>query len=270
MKDFYFTTSWDDGSVNDLRLLKLLKRFDIKGTFFIPQNFNNNDAKYSSYIRRLTAEEIKTISLTQEIGAHSLSHRILTELSDEEIIKEVSESRVFLEEITGKKINIFSFPGGIFNEKIIDTVKNIGYIGARTAQLLNFKISSQAFLFGVSVQCNPFPFRKTNAEKYNWRRLLDPMRTYDYKLLSFIPLIPRLYSWQSFARAFFKYSMNSGNYFHLVGHSWELEKYGMWDELESFLKFVKSQKKEIKFVTNSEVANFIKQKQGDENNNLIG
>ncbi len=255
----YLTTSWDDGSVNDLRLLKLLNQYSVKGTFYVPQNFPGKDGKYSAYSRRLSIEEIKTISLTQELGAHSLSHSDLTVLTGAELQKEVAESKTFLEEIIGKKVQVFSFPGGKFNDGVIDEIKTAGYLGARATKQLNFKTPNESFSLGVSVQCSPFPFRKKDANKYYWKKIFNPLSNYGYELFHFASLIPDLYSWQSFARAFLKYVMEHGNYFHLWGHSWEIEKYGMWPDLENFLKYV-SHRKDCIYLTNGDLMNRIKKK----------
>jgi len=59
-------------------------------------------------------------------------------------------------------------------------------------------------------------------------------------------------SWQDLARASFFYARDFGRVFHLFGHSWEIEKYAMWRDLENFLKFV-SEQKNITFAVNSEL-----------------
>ncbi|MBI5079620.1 polysaccharide deacetylase family protein [Candidatus Wolfebacteria bacterium] len=254
-KDFYFTTSWDDGSVNDLKLSKLLGELGVKGTFYIPKDFIDENVKRSFYGRRLSAEEIKTISLTQDIGAHSLSHGDLTRLSDAELQKEILGSREFLEEIIGKKIELFSFPYGKFDGRVVSALKAAGYIGARTTQTLNFKIPEKTFIFGPSISCASFPFNKINAQKNN-KRLFEQIKNYGGKLFSLPLLIRHMYSWQPFARSSLKHALKRGNYFHLCGHSWELERYGLWKELKSFLEFAVSQKG-IKFITNSEMARLV-------------
>ena len=58
-------------------------------------------------------------------------------------------------------------------------------------------------------------------------------------------------SWNNFAEEYFRSVVKNGGQFHLWGHSWEIEKYGMWQDLEKFFKFV-SQQKDISFLTNSE------------------
>jgi len=94
--------------------------------------------------------------------------------------------------------------------------------------------------------------RKVDVGHYDWKKLMDPIKAYGFDLVYFLPIILHLYSWQSFARSFFRYSMANGDYFHLWGHSWELQKYQMWTELESFFKFVK-RFDNVEFIFNSEI-----------------
>lgn len=252
MKKVYFTTSWDDGSIHDLKLAALMEKYSIKGTFYIPKEFNTSGNKFSEYGRRLTEEEIQIISRAQEVGAHSLNHYNLTILNDEQLREEICGSKNFLEKIIGRKIKLFCPPQGFVNEKVIMVAREAGYGGLRTTENLNFFLPEDNFRIGVGIQCTPFPLRKKDTNHYNWKKLFDPVKSYGWTLVSFPSAIPYLYSWQSFARSFFRYSMANGNYFHLWGHSWELQKYQMWGELELFFKFVKEFNK-VEFIFNSEI-----------------
>ena len=40
-------------------------------------------------------------------------------------------------------------------------------------------------------------------------------------------------------KLFIKMKNNNCNEFHLFGHSWELDEYKEWDNLEIFFKFIK-------------------------------
>jgi len=45
--------------------------------------------------------------------------------------------------------------------------------------------------------------------------------------------------------------LTSGGIFHLWGHSWEIEKYGLWNELEKVLQML-AFKKDIAYLNNSD------------------
>ena len=244
MNKISFTTSWDDGSVLDLKIADLLSHYSIKGTFYIPEKFDSKDGKHSAYNRRLTEDEIRSIALSHEVGGHSLAHCKLTDIPLKEAQSEIVGSKDFLEKIIGYPIKMFAYPWGKFDEQIASLTKQAGFKGARTTQKLSIKEAEGRFLMDMTVICQPFPLRKLNVNQYYWRRIFDPMHAYAPKQFAF--------SWQSLARKWFKKALNEGNYFHLSGHSWELEKYNMWQELESFLKFVKEHNN-IAYLSNSEV-----------------
>ena len=49
-------------------------------------------------------------------------------------------------------------------------------------------------------------------------------------------------------------AQHQGGYFHLWGHSWEIEEYGMWDQLESAFKLLGSLSCQARFMNNSELS----------------
>ncbi|MCW9054550.1 MAG: polysaccharide deacetylase family protein [Candidatus Pacebacteria bacterium] len=244
MNKILFTTSWDDGSVLDLKIADLLSHYGMKGTFYIPKSFDGKNDKHSAYNRRLTENEICSIATSHEVGGHSLTHRRLTNISLEEARGEIFACKDFLDKVTGSPTKAFAYPGGEFDRQITGIVKEAGFKVARTTQKLTIQMTKGQFLMSPTIICQPFPFRKLDANRYYFGRILDPVNAYTPK--QFVP------SWQSLARKWFKKSLVEGSYFHLYGHSWELEKYGMWQELESFLKFVKEYG-DVIYLSNSEV-----------------
>ena len=232
-----------------MRLGKLLSQYGVKGTFYIPKEFHQTSGKFSAYDRRLTDEEIRQLTQEHEVGSHTLTHALMDRIAKEEVKNEIEKSKEFLEGVTGKAIQMFCYPGGVVTDEAITAVKSAGYKGARTIDKLNFGWPYDVFLMPVSIQCISFPFRKKDPTHYYWGRLLDPVRAYRFKLL---PFLFHLSSWQSFARASLRHALKNGSTFHLMGHSWELEKYDLWGELEDFLRFARSIP-EVRFVTNSEI-----------------
>ena len=119
----YFSTSWDDNCRENEKLCTLLKRYGVKGTFYI-----DNPQKNTSLIRTLAKEF--------PIGAHSLSHTHLTKLSSAKQRIEISESKRILEDITQRKIALFAYPYGDYNEMTKEIVRECGFQFARST--LNF------------------------------------------------------------------------------------------------------------------------------------
>lgn len=65
---------------------------------------------------------------TIELGSHSESHITLSNIQDKEkLIREIRESKIIIEERTGRKIEIFAFPNGNYNDEILQQSKLAGY-----------------------------------------------------------------------------------------------------------------------------------------------
>lgn len=62
-----------------------------------------------------------------EIGSHTVSHPILTQLNDEELSRELRHSAEKLGEWTGDKTTGFCYPDGAFNQREEQAVREAGY-----------------------------------------------------------------------------------------------------------------------------------------------
>ena len=246
----YFTTSWDDGSLHDIRLSKLLSKHHMTGTFYVPEQFDFRGAKFNTFGRLINADEIRNISSVHEIGAHTLRHVSLTTLTLDRADIEIRESKRILEDIIERPVNMFSFPNGMYTNELLMLVASAGYRGARNTHKLNFHITQDRFQMGVTIQVAPFPLRMMDKSHYYWRRILDPLLSYKQHLV----LHPTLFfasHWRLLAMRAFLYARARGNYFHLYGHSWEIEKYDMWNEVENFFVWVRTHTN-VAYVTNGQ------------------
>ncbi|MFX0134657.1 MAG: polysaccharide deacetylase family protein [Candidatus Hodarchaeota archaeon] len=63
------------------------------------------------------------------IQSHTMTHRPLEELSDQEVFHELSESKKIIEEELGQLVNYISLPHGSFHNNLINIAKEIGYSG---------------------------------------------------------------------------------------------------------------------------------------------
>ena len=81
------------------------------------------------YWRLLNDEQIRELSNSDlvEIGSHCISHLPLTNLTVNQIEKELSESKCILESIIGKPIRSIAYPIGMYNAGILDMAEKIGY-----------------------------------------------------------------------------------------------------------------------------------------------
>jgi peptidoglycan/xylan/chitin deacetylase (PgdA/CDA1 family) len=237
------TTSWDDGDALDLRLAELLSKYGIKGTFYISREESR---------KLLSEDELRTIAaMGHEIGAHTLSHPDLTKIPFEQKCEEMAGSKKWLEGVLGAEVLMFCYPFGRFDAESKRAVREAGFKGARTTVAGSVAVPADPFEMNTTLQVYPFPFRKKDARSFSWRYLLQPwyQRGGEFRSLGVSLLAMR--SWKSVAQAALA-NVPEGGTFHVWGHSWEIEKYGMWGEFEEFLQFL-AVRSDCRFVTNGEL-----------------
>lgn len=238
------TTSWDDGHKSDLRLTKLLNQYELKGTFYIPK---------TCFLKSLTDIEIKQLDQVHEIGAHDFNHDHLTQLDLKELKNQISGARKYLEDLLGKRIKMFSYPRGEYNQQVKEIVMENGFFGARTVKEFCFEKPSDFFEMETTLHIYPFPFRKRDKNHYHLTRFLfQPLQRKFTKILKTRLPLNSFISWSNLAKNMFDYARKKDDIFHLWGHSWELDRYDMWDDLEYLFKYIRKHK-DIIALTNSEV-----------------
>lgn len=77
---------------------------------------------------------LSIVSIGIEITSHTLSHPDLTQLSEEEVRRQVAESRDFLENFFSVEINGFVYPAGEYNEMVMRVLAEEGYEVAVTTE----------------------------------------------------------------------------------------------------------------------------------------
>ncbi len=232
-KKIFVTTSWDDGHVLDLKLAKLLEKYDIKGTFYIP--IKNNEL---SFEERLKEVDVKRLSEKFEIGAHTVSHWYLTDLSDDVAKKEIFESKKELENLLNKDVSSFCYPAGKYKKVHKKMVSDVGFRLARTVRRFIFKRSHDAYELGTSV--------------HTYDHFSDVFRLFVFVRFNPVRFFALYRSWDKQAMAMFDMVKKRGGVFHLWGHSWELEEHNDWGRLEKVLSYI-SNHADVSYVANKEL-----------------
>ena len=133
--------TFDDGYKDNFEIAyPLLKKYGFTATIFITVNYIGTDHifwwdidKIWKYGNRdnfslMTWEQIKImLDYGIEIGSHTNTHPILTELSEKQSFKEISSSRTKIIEKLNCEVDTFCYPAGKLNDIIIDKVKEAGY-----------------------------------------------------------------------------------------------------------------------------------------------
>lgn len=111
--------------------LPIIEEFGIKVSVFPIQNMTTNREYHNlskEGVRGLTEDELKYISsLGHELGSHAQSHRNLRTIPFEEVIKELTESKAWLEGITGRPVNTVCYPIGGVDCDIVEAAQKIGF-----------------------------------------------------------------------------------------------------------------------------------------------
>lgn len=235
------TTSWDDGHVLDLRVADLLDRYSLKGTFYIARDY---------LPERLTDAQLRDLSARHEIGAHTLTHPSLTAIPLEKAREEIAGSRAWLSDVLGAEVKTFCYPRGHSNSALQTIVRESGYTMARGVAPYTL-FPGERYDVTTTAQVYPFPLRPVPNLK-NIRSTIEPLKTAlpHIRQLKLSPLALR--GWVSLATALLERAAAVGGVWHLWGHSWEIERYGMWGELEAILK-IASRYGEARRAVNSEL-----------------
>ncbi len=102
--------TFDDGTEDVYSVvLPLLKKYNIKITVFANPGFDGTNGRMSyAQLRELSESGLV------EIGAHTMTHVRLQEISDDDAREEIIYSKNRLEMITGKPVRAFAYPFGKF------------------------------------------------------------------------------------------------------------------------------------------------------------
>ena len=244
MGEKLFTLSFDDGTEQDIRLIGLMERYGIKGTF----NISSGIFGRKTYIKRVgnggkTALEADPMhpelyvnhyilsekealrvysSPNVEVASHGTHHLVQSDLTKIQAEEEITRDFRRLSELFGCRIFGHAFPKDTFNGNVIDALRQNGALYAR-------RVSRQ--------RPKDFSFDRSSLILMPTCRHCDPFA--DELLSEFI-------------------SAPAGRddmVFVMWGHSYELD-YGTplacWEHIERMFQAL-SRAKDIKFVTNREL-----------------
>lgn len=100
------------------KLLEILKDNDVKVTFFL---VGYNVKAYPDFAKKVVEEG-------HTIGNHTMTHKDMTEISEEAAMKEIDDFAALIKETTGKPVaQVFRFPYGKYSMRLLDLVSEKGY-----------------------------------------------------------------------------------------------------------------------------------------------
>lgn len=115
--------TFDDGHLSNLtEALPILQANQLSAHFFITAGWTGTRPGFlqAHHLRELHAAG-------QSIGAHGLTHTLLTHCSPAQLDRELRVARLLLEDTLSASITTLSLPGGRFNRAVLDACWAAGY-----------------------------------------------------------------------------------------------------------------------------------------------
>jgi peptidoglycan/xylan/chitin deacetylase (PgdA/CDA1 family) len=122
--------TFDDGGRDGLTTVApLLERLGVRGTFYVcPGGFGNRSERLGEAGAIMTADEAAALHAGgMEIASHTISHRNVLELSDDDLIAEFRDSRAAVEAITGQPCLTLAYPSGRHDARVERAAVDAGY-----------------------------------------------------------------------------------------------------------------------------------------------
>lgn len=220
------TFSYDDGVIQDRRLVPLLDKYGLKATFNLNSEWLGQKHVFQSEGKpfehiKIEASEVRKLYEDHEVAVHTLTHPKLPTLSDEEVIRQVEQDRLNLSKLVGYEVMGMAYPGGGQNhdDRVVRIVKE--HTKVKYARTI---ISTGSF--------------ETNQDLYKFKptahHLEENGRTYEL------------------CKRFIEMKTDIPQLLYIWGHSYELDWDDRWSELEEIFKLV-SGREDIFYGTNREV-----------------
>ena len=109
------TFSFDDGVAQDIRFIEVLNKYGLKCTFNLNSELLGVNGELTVLGEKVShnkvnKSDVKAIYSGHEVAAHTLTHPLLTQLTPEEIIRQVEEDRLNLSKIMGYEVIGMAYP----------------------------------------------------------------------------------------------------------------------------------------------------------------
>ena len=150
------TMSYDDGRIQDRRLVGIFNEYGIRGTFHL----NSGKLGEENYI---LPDEIPELYRGHEVACHTANHPMITRCPLPEVAAEVLEDRKTLEAITGLPVRGMSYPYGVYSDEI---VRLLPACGIRYSRITG---NSDAFM----LPADPYRWKATCHHSHNLPELAD-------------------------------------------------------------------------------------------------
>lgn len=216
------TLSYDDGVVQDARLMEIMDRFGIRGTFNLNGGYFSGEAPRSAH-PHLSREQALALyrDSGHEVAVHGFLHPFLEQLPAGTAAWEIVRDREALEQMFGCIVRGCAYPMGTYSDDVVQTLRQCGIVYARTVRVTH-----------------------SFALPADWLRLEATCRNRDPELLSL-------------GQKFLDLKTNwAPKLFYLWGHSYEFDDDDNWDLIEAFCRQMGGHE-DIWYATNLEIFEYL-------------
>lgn len=219
------TFSYDDCTLQDIRLTELFNKYGIKATFNVNSDLlgtKNELIREGVLVNhdKIPAKDVKRIFEKHEIAVHTLTHPRLQDIEDDnEVIRQVEQDRIALSKLVDYEVVGMAYPcNGNDVDRVADIIRrHTGVKYARTTiPTMNFEPQTNLLQFNPTIHHVAF----------------DDMFRLGEEFLALKPDTPKIY--------------------YIWGHSFEFDIFDTWNKMEDFLKMM-SGRDDIFYGTNREV-----------------
>ena len=175
----YSAVTFDDGFENTIRnAIPELTIRSIPATIFAMPDLLGERASWWPESAAERGERLASAERLQQlpaelisIGSHTLTHPRLPALAEGNARRELSESRIKLEQLLARPVKTFSFPYGDFNAQLVEWCRDAGYERVfTTLPVVAFSDPAEFAVGRVSVEPTDWPleFRLKLLGAYRW------------------------------------------------------------------------------------------------------
>lgn len=226
-KSKVLTLSYDDGVVQDIRLIEILNKYGIKATFNINTGlYLPEESTREKFYGRMKLSEAKKLYIKSghEVAVHALTHPFLEKIKSEEIFTEIIEDRKNIEQQYGTLARGMAYPYGTYNNEVVSALGKCGICYSRTTK------TTESFRFPE-----------------NWLELHPTCHHNNQKLME---LAKRFIEEKS------HYYCDNW-LFYVWGHSYEFDNNNNWDVIEEFAEYIGG-REDVWYATNIEIYDYVK------------
>ena len=177
----YIILTFDDGYIDNYTYaFPILKEFNFKGVIYLVSDRTYNkwdvdltDEKTFNLMDRSMLEEMRDSGLI-EFGGHTLSHPRLSQLSDDEMKKEIFEDKKITESKLNIKLNSFAYPYGDLDNRAKKLVEEAGYPFGVATDSGSFCLSDDIFeirRIGIFPTITNFGYKRKIKGNYNFIKI---------------------------------------------------------------------------------------------------